>query len=251
MSRVVAGAGLNPDEIHSYPDCRLADGSSATVYKYDTGREWRPVEFESIDLIKLAPFYLFLAAQAKADALIAQAQSEAAEIREQARRHGESEGRAAGKLDLLPSLIALTDASQSLIVFEERMVTEYSRRLVELALEIAEKIIGRAIDADAKIVAAVLERAKTEVAHAKQIRIWLHPDDAKLLEEMRPDLLKAESPGGRSVAVVASLEIIRGGCRLETESGIVDATIPTQLDEMRRQLLGDETAGVSAGELPS
>ncbi len=248
MSRLVAGRGLTADEIRSYPDCRLADGARPTAYDYDSGRDWVAVDLESIDLIKLAPVFMILAAQTKAEALIAHAQAEADEIRAQARRGGEAEGRTAGKLELLPSLIALTDAGQSLIVFEERMVSESGRHLVELALEIAEKIIDRAVEADPQVVASVLERAKTEVAHAKQIRIWLHPDDAKVLEEVRPDLLKAESPGGRTLEVVPSLEISRGGCRLETESGIVDATIPTQLEEMRRQLLGDETPAVNSAE---
>ncbi len=36
-----------------------------------------------------------------------------------------------------------------------------------------------------------------------------------------------------------SEEISRGGCRLETEIGVVDATTPTQLEEIRRQLLDD------------
>ena len=48
------------------------------------------------------------------------------------------------------------------------------------------------------------------------------------------------SDGHRTIEVVTSEEIVRGGCRLETESGIVDATIPTQIDEIRRQLLDTE-----------
>ena len=248
MSRLVAGSGLSPDEVQSYPDCGLGNESRATIHMDDSSRRWRPVELEAIDLLALAPVYLLLAAQEKADELIAQAQAAAAEIREQARSQGEEEGREAAKRDLLPSLIAFADAGQSLIVFEARMISEYGQRLVELALAIAEKIIGQAISADEQIVASVLERAKTEAVHAKHIRIWLHPDDWKLLDETRPELLNGGIPGGRTIEVVGSLEISRGGCRLETEMGIIDATIPTQIEEVRRQLLGDETYGANGGE---
>lgn len=275
LSRLVAGAGLSPDEVRSYPAFELGENSQGLNSEDSADRDWRladlesldlvgrlvdleslnlddrPADLESIDPIKLAPIYLLLAAQEKADELIAQAQTAALEIREEARCQGEAEGREAGKSDLLPSLTAFADAGQSLIAFEERVISEYAQSLVELALEIAGKIIGRAVDADRQIVASVLERAKTETCNAKQLRIWLHPDDLKVLEESRPELLKAEGSNGRTIAVVASLEIGRGGCRLETESGMVDATIPTQLDEMRRQLLGDEIAAGRTGEIPS
>jgi flagellar biosynthesis/type III secretory pathway protein FliH len=117
-----------------------------------------------------------------------------------------------------------------------------------LALEIAGKVIGHAVQDDGQIAASILERAKNEVADAKQMRICLHPDDLQILEELRPDLVKLESTGGRSIEIVSAPEIGRGGCRLETESGIVDATIPTQLDEIRRQLLDDETLECKANE---
>jgi flagellar biosynthesis/type III secretory pathway protein FliH len=85
-----------------------------------------------------------------------------------------------------------------------------------------------------------LERAKNEVAHARQIRIWLHPADLKFLAEARPELLRVESTSGRTIEIAGALDVGRGGCRLDTESGIVDATLPTQLDEIRRQLLDDD-----------
>lgn len=247
MSRVVSGRELNPDEVRNYNDCALGDAPRAAIDEDETSRQCRPVEFEAVDLFNLAPLYLLLAAQEKAAELIAQAEAAASEIRAQARRQGEQDGREAGKRDLLPSLIAFADAAQSLIVFEERMISEYGQRLVELALAIADKIIGRAITADEDIVANVLDRAKAEVVHAKQIRVSLHPDDLAILRETRPDLLNVESPSGRTIEVVGTPDISRGGCRLETESGIIDATIPTQIEEMRRQLLGDDTAASASG----
>ena len=101
-------------------------------------------------------------------------------------------------------------------------------------------MIAKAVDADGEIVAAVLERAKHEALDAKQLRICLNPIDHQLLAELRPDLVKIGNDGKRIIEVVASAEIARGGCRLETESGIVDATLPTQIDEIRRHLLDNE-----------
>jgi flagellar biosynthesis/type III secretory pathway protein FliH len=51
---------------------------------------------------------------------------------------------------------------------------------------------------------------------------------------------------GRTIEVVSTDEIDRGGCRVETEMGTVDATIPTQLQELRRQLVDGESPQLKA-----
>jgi flagellar assembly protein FliH len=201
--------------------------------------EYRKVELESLDLVQLGPYLLSLAAQERADAVITQAQTAVEQIRHEALEQGAAQGREQAKQELLPALVAFADAAQALIVFEEQLISRSTPHLVELALEIAEKIVGRAIRQEPEIVAAILARAKHEVADAKQIRIWLHPADFKLLSEMRPDLVRMGEEAGRKIDVAAAEEISRGGCRLETEIGLIDATVPTQLDEIRRQLLND------------
>jgi flagellar assembly protein FliH len=120
-----------------------------------------------------------------------------------------------------------------------------------LALEIAEKMTAKAIAEDPEIVASVLERAKREIVDAKQIRIWLHPTDFNVLSELRPDLIRAGDDAGRTIEVAMSESVARGGCRLETESGLVDATIPTQIAEIRRQLLDEDDSSKPENHTPS
>ena len=67
-----------------------------------------------------------------------------------------------------------------------------------------------------------------------------------MLREMRPDLLRIGEEGGRTIEVVATEEVSRGGCRLETEMGTVDATIPVQIQEVRRQLLDEDCLKLDA-----
>lgn len=247
MSRIVAGAGLHPDEVSAYPERALASDARVAIPEYGGARECRVLEFDSVDIIEFAPWVVLSAAQERAAALIGAAQTAAEQIREQAHREGAAAGREEAKRDAAPALIAFANAGQSLIVLEEQLIARYTPRMVQLALAIAEKVIGYAVALDAQVAAAVLERAKNEVLHAKQIRIGLHPDDRQILEELRPELFKSENPSRRTVEIVDALDVGRGGCRLETESEIVDATIATQLDEVRRQLLdeADDSAGAT------
>jgi flagellar assembly protein FliH len=239
------------DEIRAFLQDDVEDPPTAAKAVREPGREARQFEYESLDVVELAPLLILQAAQEKAHDILVEATAEANKIRKQTLQESASEGREDAKRDILPALIALADAGQSLIVFEEQLVSRYTPQIVELALEIAEKIIAKAAEEDPEIVASVLERAKQEVVDAKQLRIWLHPADYQVLNELRPDLLKMGEEGGRTIEVMASEEIARGGCRLETESGMVDATVPIQIDEIRRQLLDEDGSNGGASAVPA
>ena len=86
----------------------------------------------------------------------------------------------------------------------------------------------------------MLERARKEIANAREVRIWLNPADRELLAHVAPDLLESPPGSGRQIEVLSSEDIRRGGCRLETEMGVIDATIPTQIEEIHRGLLDEE-----------
>ncbi len=239
LYRLMARDRLKDGEIRP---CDQPDIGGQPIRADTNPKPLREVGYESLDLIDLGHYLLVLASQDKAQNIVAQAESEAQRLYEQARRTGRQEGREEAKQELLPSLVAFGHAGQSLIVFEEQLVARYTPQIVRLAIEIAEKIIGRALEVNPQTVASVLERAKQEVAEAKQIRIWLNPADHKVLAETCPELIKIGCETGRTIEVVTSDDVGRGGCRLETEMGLVDATLPTQIEEIRRQLLDEDSS---------
>lgn len=180
-------------------------------------------------------------AQQQAESILGLAQQEAEQLRQTAYAEGLASGRDEGreqvKQELLPALIAFAQAGQSLIVLEEQLIERTTPDLVRFALEIAEKVVGKAVAEDPYIVASVLEHARAELPQARFIRVYLHPLDHDALATCRPDLVQVGEKGGRTVEVFPTEEIERGGCRIETEMGVVDAAIPVQMQEMRRQLL--------------
>jgi flagellar biosynthesis/type III secretory pathway protein FliH len=194
-------------------------------------------ETEIAPLGALAPLMTLIAAGEKAAAIVADARLEAEAVKSEALADGRRLGAEEAKKHVFPALTGLAQAVQSLIVFEERMVTRFTPEIVRLSLDIAEKIIGRAVQADPQIVASVLERAKKQIAEARLIRVRLNPADHCILAELRPELVRTEESGGRKIEVAPSDDVARGGCRIETEIGVVDATIPTQIEEIQRQLL--------------
>jgi flagellar assembly protein FliH len=217
----------------------------------DVSEGCRDIDLESLDVIELGPFLLLLAAQEKAETLVDEARAQAKALGIEARAEGAAQGREEAMQEALPSAVALANAGQALIVFEEQMIARYAPELARLALEIAEKIVHRTVAAEPEIVASVLERARREVVDARWLRIRLNPADHELLAEMRPDLITMGNDKGRVIEVVSDVELSRGGCRLETEMGVVDATMPTQIAEMRRQFLDEDAPKTYRPPVPS
>lgn len=243
LSRLVARAGVDAKEVRAFTQTDLdADVLADARERKSDGGAPRQFEFDSLDIIEIAPWIVLQAAQDKARAIIEEARVKVEELRQEALRRGTEEGREEAKQAVMPALAAFSEAEKSLLSLEERLIGRYAPELVVLALEIAEKIIGKAVAADGKIIASVLERTKREIRDAKQIRIWLHPEDWQTLSALRPDLVKTGDEGGRTVEILPLDEIGRGGCRLETESGFVDATLPSQIEEIRRQLLDEDSS---------
>ncbi|HEY3304607.1 MAG TPA: FliH/SctL family protein [Candidatus Binatia bacterium] len=236
MYKLVLKNSLDPNDIQPYRELDLGRPSDEPVA---AAPEVETVEVEALDLDALGPLVCLTVAQQKAEEILAAARSGVESLRKEAYEEGKSLGREEARNEILPALIGFAQAGQSLIVFEEQMVTRFTPQMVRLALAIAEKIVGKAVAEDPEIIASVLERARKEVPDARLVRVRLHPADYNVLVEMRSDLVRAGEEGGRKVEVLASDEIGRGGCRIETEIGSVDASIPTQFQEIKRQLLDE------------
>ena len=259
MSNIVLRDALDESDIERYQDIDLKrffnqaedevpvglEPSAANELQGQSPEQTSEDEVEQADGPAAGPEDLLCAAQEEAQALLAQAATEVETLREEARQQGLAqgleEGRTQAKKDLLPALIAFAQAGQSLLVLEEQLTARLAPELARLGLDIAEKLLGKQVAEDPLIIASVLERARAELPQARQIRVWLHPEDRQLLEELRPDLVSLSEVGDRRVEVCTASDISRGGCRIETEMGSIDATLPVQLEEVGRQLFDEET----------
>lgn len=105
--------------------------------------------------------------------------------------------------------------------------------LVTLALEIARKLVaGLEISRDT-IVAAIRE-ALQEVEDSTDLTVLLNPADLELLGANLPSL-----PGvgpGHQVRLIASPEVSRGGCVVQTRFGTIDNRRETKLEQLSQAL---------------
>jgi type III secretion system HrpE/YscL family protein len=112
--------------------------------------------------------------------------------------------------------------------------------IVRLALRVAEKILRQRIDTHPESIAPMVDDALRSFLVQNQTRVVLrvNPADERVLAARRQHWLERHPTIG-GLAIVPDEGIGRGGCRLESEFGTVDATLETQLQVIERHLLGE------------
>jgi flagellar assembly protein FliH len=113
----------------------------------------------------------------------------------------------------------------------------------EAALALARGVVRAELQARPRLVAEAAQQALAAVLlSARHICVRVHPDDLPLVETGAGEALAA-----RDARLVADAEIERGGCRIESDLGRIDATLETRWRQAAA-LLGSERPWVDAGD---
>lgn len=183
-----------------------------------------------------------LDARAKAENILAEAETEAARIREEAVRElertkaekeaaikkGYREGESKGLAQVTEKLVRLEH-------LRERFYEEAEPEVIRLVTEIAEKVIGDVAGENPKAIQSVVRQSLSRVL-GDRIVVRLNPEDYRIIMggdhefkdvvDRTKRLLFREDEG-----------ITKGGCIVETEVGTIDAQIETQLEAIRKALV--------------
>jgi type III secretion protein L len=110
--------------------------------------------------------------------------------------------------------------------------------IVELALKIAEKIIGRDLEREPAVISDICATAIENVRNAKQLVLRVNPRDGATLRENRKALMEMV---GRlvDIAFKDDGDVAPGGCIIQTEFGTIDAQLETQFLMLKNVLLAD------------
>jgi flagellar assembly protein FliH len=117
--------------------------------------------------------------------------------------------------------------------------TEVEEQLVALSLTIAKQLIRRELKIDpAQVIAIVRETVALLPATARDVRVHLHPEDATVVRE------RLATPGGneRAWTIVEDPVMTRGGCRVTTDTALIDARLETRINAVVSSMLGDQRA---------
>lgn len=123
----------------------------------------------------------------------------------------------------------------------------YERQMVQLCLEVAKCVVHQEIQTRPEIVLDCIRAAMGHVIEGSRLSVHLNPKDAELVGEMiETDIQIA---GNHPVDIIPDNKIDHGGCLIETEFGLVDATAKTKWQTVSDAIdeILNKRAGCAAG----
>jgi flagellar assembly protein FliH len=166
-----------------------------------------------------------------ADAL-ARAAADVAAERAAAREEGLRAGREEALAALTPAAAALEQASADVLAAQVAAADRLEAHAVDLALFLAEKVVGGALAVQPERVVEAVRGALRGILERERVTVLVHPDDLELVRESMDEV--QSSLGGISHCVVeAERRVARGGAVVRTPDGDVDARIETKLVRAR------------------
>jgi flagellar biosynthesis/type III secretory pathway protein FliH len=156
------------------------------------------------------------AAREQARAVLRDAEARRDDVFRQAREEGEAEGLARYEQALLDAHAAV-----------ERYLAEAEPQLVRLSAAIARKLVGEELRTHPDAIVRMVREALATTRRAKEITVKVHPSSVAELKAALPP----------EIAIAASETAEPGDCVIESEFGVVDARVETQLAAIERNLL--------------
>lgn len=200
-------------------------------------------------------------ARASADAMLVEAKREAEEIRTRARKEGYEAGfaqgveagRIAGHDAALAEARTKFEKQQAgLIESCQRTIAEIDAHrahwraaaredLVDLALAIARRVVGCVGERERQAVLANLDKAVQLAGARSDVTIAVHPADSDAARLFAQSLIERRREWTH-ISVIDDAEVRSGGCRVQWGTGLVDATLETQLERIETELRTERPA---------
>lgn len=155
---------------------------------------------------------------------------------------GRQEGIAAGREDIRTHIQQLEGLISVLSQPFEELDECVEEQLVALAIAIARQLVRRDLKADPhQIIGVVRESLQILPVASRNVRLHLHPKDAELVRQAL-----SEVEGERAWQIVEDPVMSRGGCRVNTDTSQIDASVESRLGAVISAVLGDERGGSPA-----
>ncbi len=167
---------------------------------------------------------IIAAARAEAEKIRQEALSTLHEERELARKRGLDEGR----IEAAANLLNLSALRTSVIASAER-------ELLEIAVSVAEEVVGETLKLQPESIYARLRRAMNYALNARRVTLSVNPADADYVRPRLEELLSGHG-AQLSLALREDPTMSKGDARLETEISVVEASVAAHFAAIRAHL---------------
>lgn len=174
-------------------------------------------------------------AYAQRDKIMNTALTEARRLKKQAEDEGYAEGLRRAESEISLGLSRVQESVDSLDNRIEAYLQQIKEQMTELALATAEKILQKKSEGGGAELADLVEQAVLTERDKHEVTIHISDESVNLLEELERRLEPLKNRSAGYIRVKTEPEP-PGYVQIETEDGIVDASVFVQLENLRDQL---------------
>ena len=188
-------------------------------------------------------------AQEDAELILDQARERAVQecdaIRAGARDEGYREGYAQGTAKALEDSIRDREATAARLeknvqrflekasIAREEMLAQTQHELLDLCIAIAEKIVRVSLRSSSEVIIRMIQSATERMKRQEWVHIYISGCDTRGMAQISPALTAALSSLSQHIKIVPMGDDEGGTCIVETPEEIVDASVSTQLSNIR------------------
>jgi flagellar biosynthesis/type III secretory pathway protein FliH len=173
---------------------------------------------------------LLLEAEQNTAALLDETNSQIEQIREKAY----AEGMEKAKEDSACILKNVEVVVSETIKWREQILSQSEATIVDMIRMIGKKLFGGGYKLDAHGVEEMVARAIGEASRLGNLRMYLNPQDEDLLVSLWQET--EVMLNGQKIQLVASSNILPGGCFIEGEFGTLDSRVESQVDLIDKEI---------------
>ena len=178
-------------------------------------------------------------ANAEAEKILADAREQSEEIFEEARVRGEAEGSEKGYADGLEKAAEKErEAEAKAVALEEQYeqkVSELEPQFVEVLTGIYSHVLGIDLSGRSDVVLHLLQDAIRNTEGSKNFLVHVSAEDHEYVSENK-DELTAGLGTSATVEVINDVTLSAGNCFVETDGGIFDCSLGTELELLAKEL---------------
>jgi type III secretion system HrpE/YscL family protein len=181
-------------------------------------------------------------ASLEAKDILAKAQEQAAQLLEDAQREKEKVLAESTARGYVAGLDQWNDALADAWKQREEFLSKHEVELVKLAVAIARKIIGQSVAMNPDTILHTAQGVLRSVRSERRVTIKVNPSNETALREQAASLKMLGAEVGELI-IIGNPAIEAGGCIVESDVGIIDAQIGTQVASIEGALLRRFDAG--------
>ena len=179
-------------------------------------------------------------AKAKAESILAdaraQAEAQKADALEQARRQGQQEAKAEAERAEAQRAAEYQKKAAGLDAEYQKRMDELEPQFVDTITGIYEHIFDVDLHSYREVLCYLISATMRKTEDNRSFLVHVSKEDYPYVSMQKKQIMAGATAPNSTVEIVEDMTLGKGECMIETESGIFDCGLGTQLSEMRQKL---------------